>query len=202
MKGSRLLQLSAGSVAVVATLAEVSGMVLVDSAHEDYSIRHVMRPHIKLGLLTAPFGIPRLFAGLFVSENPIFAPDSKYPPSYRAVATSTKYLNTVRREWAAVDESWGQARGAEKSLGDRPLVVLLAASEHPLFPVALKLQKELVGRSAGGRLVLVGKTGHHIQHDRPDAVIEAVREVLEVVRRGSTGARQVAYGGSLTGGLQ
>src|ERR1700686_1083054 len=38
---------------------DVAGMVLVNSAHEDYPIRLPML--IRIGLLTAPIGIPRLF---------------------------------------------------------------------------------------------------------------------------------------------
>lgn len=161
---------------------EVKGLVMVDSAHEDYSISRLMPLYIKLGLLTAFLGIPRLFAPFVVAENPIFAADSKYPTAYRAIATSTRYLNTVRREWAVVDESWRQALGSEKSLGDRPLIVLLATSEHPLFPLARKLQTDLAGRSTAGKLILVERSGHHIQHDRPEVVIAAVREVVEAVR--------------------
>lgn len=161
---------------------EVVGMVLVDSAHEDYSIRHILPTYIRLGLLTAPFGIPRLFASVVVSENPIFAEDSKYPPAYQAIATSTKYLSTVRREWSVVDESWSQARSSKKSLGDRPLLVLLPTSEHELFPVAKKLQTDLASRSTEGKLILVENSSHHIQHDRPETVIDAVREVVQAVR--------------------
>ncbi|HEX8070751.1 MAG TPA: alpha/beta hydrolase [Pyrinomonadaceae bacterium] len=163
--------------------AEVAGLVLVDSAHEEYPIGRLIPLHVRLGLLTAPLGLPRLFAPLFVSENPIFAADSKYPPAYRAVASSTKYLNAVRREYAAADESWRHGRAAETSLGDRPLVVLMATSEHELFALARRLQADLASRSTAGKLILVEKTGHHIQHDRPDAVVAAVREVVEAVRR-------------------
>lgn len=165
---------------------EVAGMVLVDSSHEHYSISHLIPFYVKLGLLTAFLGIPRLLAPFVIHENPIFAFDSRYPAAYRIIATGTKYLNTVRREYSAIDESWSQALDAKKSLGDRPLVVLLAASEHPLFPVAKRLQTELASRSTQGKLIIVENTGHHIQHDQPEAVIEAVREVVEAVRRKTT----------------
>ncbi|HKR00526.1 MAG TPA: alpha/beta fold hydrolase [Pyrinomonadaceae bacterium] len=162
---------------------EVVGLVHVDSANESYSIRNIMPRYLKLGLLTAFLGIPRLFAGFVLASNPIFAADSRYPPAYRAIATSTKYLNAVRREWSAVDESWAQAAATEKSLGDRPLVALLPASEHELFPLAKRLQVDLVSRSTRGKLILVERSGHHIQHDRPEMVVEAVREVVEAVRQ-------------------
>ncbi|HEX8846083.1 MAG TPA: alpha/beta hydrolase [Pyrinomonadaceae bacterium] len=165
---------------------EVAGMVLVDSAHEDYPFRSPLLTRV--GLLTAPLGIPRLFARFVVSENPIFNRDSKYPPAYRAIATSTKYLYTVMREYSAADQSWSQGRSSKKSLGDRPLVVLLPTSNHELFPVARKLQTELASRSTRGKLILVENTWHHIQHDRPDAVIDAVREVFEAVRQKTNNA--------------
>ena len=160
---------------------EVAGMVLVDSAHEERAPRLPL--YMRLGLLTAPLGIPRLFAQHVVSENPIFDRRSKYPASYRAVAAGTGYLETVRREWAGVDESWAQARASEKSLGDMPLVVLFAKFDDEVFPSLLRLQAELAGRSTAGRLVVVEGSGHHIQHDRPGVVIDAVREVVEAVRR-------------------
>jgi pimeloyl-ACP methyl ester carboxylesterase len=162
---------------------EVAGMVLVDACHEDRPIRLPLT--IRLGLLTACLGLPRLFAPFVVHENPIFAVDSKYPSAYKALATSTKYLRTVRREWSEVKESWNQARSSTKSLGDRPLVVLLATFDHELFPVIRRLQTELANRSTEGKLILVEKSGHHIQHDRPQMVIDAVREVVEAVRRKS-----------------
>lgn len=166
---------------------EVAGLVLVDSVHEDYPIQGFLPMQTRLGLLTAFSGIPRLFAPLVVYENPIFAVDSKYPPAYRAIATSTKYLNTVRREWSAVDESWRQARGSKKSLGDIPLVVLLATSDHENFPFITKLETELASRSTEGKLIMVERSGHHIQHDRPETVIDAVREVVEAVRHKTSG---------------
>lgn len=160
---------------------EVAGMVLVDSAHEDYPFRPPLL--IRAGLLTAPLGLPRLLAQFVASENPIFNRHSKYPPAYRAIATSTKYLKTIRREYSAADESWSQSRNSKKSLGDIPLVVLFARFNHEVYSVFKKLQLELARRSTGGKLIIVENSGHHIQYDRPEAVIDAVREVLEAARR-------------------
>ena len=164
---------------------EVAGMVLVDSAHEDIPFRPPLL--IRAGLLTAPLGIPRLFAQFVVSENPIFDRHSRYPSAYPAIATSTKYLNTVRREWAAAAESWRQARSSENSFGERPLVVLFARFNHENFLVFRKNQMELAQRSTRGKLIIVENSGHHIQHDRPDVVVDAVREVAEAVRRKAIG---------------
>lgn len=163
----------------------VAGIVLVDSAHEEYPFRPPLL--MRLGLLAAPLGIPRLFARSVVSENPIFAADSKYPPAYQAIATSTKYLNTVRREWSAADESWSQARSSKKTLGDKSLVVLFARFNHEVYPILKKLQTELAQRSTEGKLIIIENSGHHIQYDQPEVLIDAVREVVEAVRRKTIG---------------
>ena len=160
---------------------EVAGMVLVDSAHEDLPFLPPLL--IRAGLLTAPLGIPRLFAQFFVSENPIFDRHSKYSSAYPAMATSTQYLNTVRREWSSADESWSQARSSKSSLGDRPLVALFARFNHENFSHFRNNQMELAERSTRGKLIIVENSGHHIQHDRPDVVIDAVRDVVEAVQR-------------------
>ncbi|HEV2704555.1 MAG TPA: alpha/beta hydrolase [Pyrinomonadaceae bacterium] len=164
---------------------EVAGLVMVDACHEEYPIRDFCPLYVRLGMLTAPLGIPRLFAGMAVSGNPIFAGDSRYPSAYRAIATTTKYLHTALREWSSVDESWNEARRSTKTLGDKPLVVLLATSEHENFPFICQLETELASRSTEGKLVMVERSGHHIQHDRAETVIEAVREVVEAVRHKS-----------------
>jgi hypothetical protein len=58
----------------------------------------------------------------------------------------------------------------------------MAASDHPLFTVALKLQTDLANKSSQGKLIIVGNTGRQIQHNQPKAVIYPVREVVEAVR--------------------
>jgi len=164
---------------------DVAGIVLVDSAHEDLPFRPPLL--IRCGLLTAPLGVPRLFGQFVVSENPIFDCHSKYPTAYPAIATGTKYLNTVRREWSAADESWSQARDAKTTLGDRPLVVLFASFTHEKFLVFKRLQMELAERSTKGKLIIVENSGHHIQHDQPEVVIDAVRDVVADVRSKTIG---------------
>lgn len=44
------------------------------------------------------------------------------------------------------------------------------------------MQGELAALSSRGRHVVVEGSGHNIHHDRPDAVIAAIREVVEMAR--------------------
>jgi pimeloyl-ACP methyl ester carboxylesterase len=44
------------------------------------------------------------------------------------------------------------------------------------------LQRDLAGLSTSSAYRVVEGSGHFIQRDRPDVVVEAIREVVEAVR--------------------
>jgi hypothetical protein len=44
------------------------------------------------------------------------------------------------------------------------------------------LQREIAGRSTRSAHTLVADAGHYIQNDQPQVVINAIREVVEMVR--------------------
>ena len=75
-------------------------------------------------------------------------------------------------------------------LGDRPLVVLTAGrreyapGEDSLEADRRRAQAALAALSSRGRQVVVAGSGHHIHIERPEAVVEAIREVLAGVRAG------------------
>jgi hypothetical protein len=54
--------------------------------------------------------------------------------------------------------------------------------------IRLELQKELVGRSSRGKQIIAEKSGHYIQHDQPELVIDAIRQVMEEVN--ATGSKK------------
>jgi hypothetical protein len=105
-------------------------------------------------------------------------------------------------EFAALDATFAEA-GTFRSLGDRPLVVLTAAAPIASEDLAaLKLTKEQGQRlqaawfdlhddeaswSSRSRHVRVSDAHHYIQFDRPDIVIEQVREIVTDVRAGHVG---------------
>jgi hypothetical protein len=91
-------------------------------------------------------------------------------------------------------ESLLEARAAG-GLGDRPLIVLTAGlpSARPNDPMQarelianqqrwIKSQAQLAGLSTRGRQIVLTDSRHGIQSDRPDAVIDAVREVVAEAR--------------------
>ena len=86
------------------------------------------------------------------------------------------------------------------ALGDIPLIVLqagrmLQANDALGFGRELadatnhtweRLQTELAGLSPQGRRVMVPDCGHEIQLERPQAVIDAIHEVVQRVRAGGS----------------
>ena len=133
---------------------EVVGMVLVDSTHEDET--------------------DRMLAVL--------------PPE---VLKKAKPEDMIVRTPEDIDfnKSVAQLRAANWHR-DIPLIVLTRGSATfnpndyavptlaPKFEqIRLELQKELVGRSSKGKQIIAEKSGHFIQRDQPELVIDAIREV-------------------------
>ena len=101
-------------------------------------------------------------------------------------------LKTLYAEMKAMDASYEQVR-ASGNLGDLPLIVLKSGKNDQTPP---KASPELIARisqclrdaaeamaslSSRGRLIEVADAGHAIQIECPNAVVEAIHEVLDQV---------------------
>jgi pimeloyl-ACP methyl ester carboxylesterase len=179
---------------------DVAGIVLVDASHPDQqrrmkeAIGQQVEPSMagpKLAAALAWTGLPRLFAG---SVGHAQAPA-------RANAAMSAYLprslQPMLDEQAAIDQTFRDA-GALRSLGVRPLVVLTAAAPFKAADLAtLKLTSEQGERlqavwlelhddeaswSSHSWQVRLDDSHHYIQFERPEAVIAAVREVVNDIR--------------------
>jgi pimeloyl-ACP methyl ester carboxylesterase len=180
--------------------ADVAGIVFVDPSHPDQQRRmkeavgQQAEPSMagpKLAAALAWMGVPRLFAG---SVGHPRAPA-------RANAAMSAYLPRSLRpmldEQAAIDETFNAA-GALRSLGERPLVVLTAAAPmqaadlaalqltseqgQRLQAVWFELHDDETSWSSRGRQIRLEDSHHYIQFERPAAVIDAVREVVNDIR--------------------
>jgi pimeloyl-ACP methyl ester carboxylesterase len=173
---------------------EVAGMVLVDSSHPEQQKR--LPPELKdmdatwlreqeFMEFVMPFGIPRLLG--FCGNDPAArAADCNFHSARESVA-----------ELKSISESSAQT-AATGSLGDLALAVI---SEDPNTPqpdlpedlvkpasVAWqKMQDELAKLSTRSTHIIAQNSGHFIQFDRPDVVIEAVRKVVDQVREAQSG---------------
>jgi pimeloyl-ACP methyl ester carboxylesterase len=187
---------------------EVSGMVLVDSAHEEQELRfperitafnqkgrkqtismlRVIKPLNSSGFLTP---ILKGNADLLLGTIP-----ERVREMGLAVVLLDRFLDIVIEETRSLEENYAALRAAQIStLGEIPLIVLTAPDQFAglegnvsseeiaqLQDVVLEMQTELSTLSPNGKLMLVKGSGHHIQVDQPGVVIDAIREVVEILR--------------------
>ena len=178
---------------------EVVGMVLVDSTHEEQygrlpgaksTITDQGRQFRMLGILSstgfmalAPQAIP----------NPGM-PDEIFAQNKVTWAT-TGHLTTAAEEISAMLESTAEVRALHiTSFGDLPLSVLSAGLEIqiPFLSIAENqqywaerraMQSELASLSSNSKQTIAGQSDHAIQFDQPDFVIDAVREMVDEIKK-------------------
>jgi len=170
--------------------SEIVGMVLVDSSHPDQENRFPpelknmegsWRREAQFVAYSMPFGIPRL---LGLCEN---------NPKERAANCNWHSAREQFAEFMAFPESAAQT-SQTGSLSDMPLVVLSHDPDKPStdLPADLaksvndawdKMQEELVHLSTRGTQIVAKNSSHYIQVDRPDLVINAVRDVVAHSRK-------------------
>ena len=149
-------------------LADVAGMILVDSTHE----RQGAPGSLMQSLMRAAYyvGIPRL---LFR-----FGDDG-----LNTMYTSNHSSAAANAEFAALAASFDEAQRANSSLGDRPLVVITAGQSDEGEWRALQL--DLLTRSTNSRRIVAEGSSHYVHDDRPGLVIDAIRDVVETSRQRS-----------------
>jgi len=168
----------------------VVGLVLVDSSHPEQQKR--LPPAIndldatwlreqEFFEFTMPFGIPRLM-GFCGNADAVRAADCNFHSARESVA-----------ELKAISQSAAETANSG-SLGDMPLVVLSHDPDipQPDLPEDLvkptndawrQMQEELTQLSTAGKQVTAKNSGHYIQLDRPDLVVDAVRTVVDQARQ-------------------
>jgi pimeloyl-ACP methyl ester carboxylesterase len=174
---------------------EVAGMALVDSSHPEQQKRFPPALNAmdatwireqEFFEFTMPFGIPRLL-GFCGNNVEVRAAECNFHSVREAVA-ELKAISTSATQTAATG-----------SLGDIPLVVLSHDPNTPqpdlredlVKPTSdawQQMQQELAHLSTRSTHVIAKNSGHYIQLDRPDIVIDAVRDVVEQARQSQSSA--------------
>jgi len=176
---------------------QVAGLVYVDSSHPDQLQRFETalgkqssdKAFIQsLGGMVGWTGIPRLVASRARGSKAM----STVPPKTKEIALAyfATSLAAMSAERDALPETFREA-GAYRNLGARPVVVLthgqpddeMSPSEAEKWEqIWLGLQKDVATWSSHGTQRTIADSRHYIPNDDPDAVIAAVREVVEDVR--------------------
>jgi hypothetical protein len=84
-----------------------------------------------------------------------------------------------------------QQLAAIESFGDVPLIVMGAGQPQPAFgdqaqafqQFWIEQGQALASKSTRGAFALVQESGHYIYLDAPDAVLEAIHQVIKQVRQ-------------------
>ena len=190
--------------------SDVAGMVLVDSSSEGQAARFPpevrqmsdsQTTQIQICQALSPFGLIRMLRILDAA-----APESSGPGEVRAAALSTmyrtSYCGAAVEELQALAPTMNESKPA-RGLGDLPLIVLTAGvtaeQQYAQLPESARslitldmlaqvseahqeMQLELVALSTRGKQVIATESGHSIQWDQPDLVIDAIHEVVDQVR--------------------
>lgn len=174
---------------------EISGMVLVDATHDELFSRippwrNLVWQKIEMFRMLSPlssFGLLALAPELIPSRR---LPDGVVA-QYRALSVSTNYFDTGAKENELYEKNLEELRGAHISgFGKLPLIVLSEGVWGSLPGVSetdnekawqawQAMQTELVARSSNSKQVIAEKSGHFIQLQQPDLVIEAIREMAD-----------------------
>ena len=155
---------------------------------------------VLVGLIEAarPFGVARLLDESFLANSIYPHLSVELQPAYRAGINRASYSSTLAGEAQQRQTGIDQVRQSG-TLGDVPMTVLASTSPANFYsdpvppgfsgPVAdlmwvmLDSSRQAIAHlSVNGRVVPVADTGHYIQFDRPDAVIQAVLDMLVVAR--------------------
>lgn len=139
----------------------------------------------------------RLYASLYPQEvSGLVLIDASHEDQYERIAAlkspdeRQKYLRHeggANHEKADLLTSAAQIRKAPP-LPNIPLVVLSAqrnvsAQELPEMQIHDELQTALSKLNNQGQLIVVSESGHFIQLDKPEAVVDAVRSIFEKTRK-------------------
>jgi pimeloyl-ACP methyl ester carboxylesterase len=182
--------------------SEVMGMVLVDARHEDVTSTgvlgkkgHVERLYRVLSLL-AHVGVVRLL----LRWKPSLIGGGKnllecYPPETRpvilALLSRARLYQAALHEFGHLEQLEHLLRDARRTV-DLPLVVLTAKNlegygtspgrVEQVRKVWLDTQAKLVELSSAGTQLMVD-SGHNIHIERPEVVVQAIRDVISLADR-------------------
>jgi pimeloyl-ACP methyl ester carboxylesterase len=174
---------------------QVSGMVFSDTALEDagtiQGMPHRERPPIPRSVIRAlSVVLGRLGMMRFLRSDPGPPPKQWSVEEWDILARLSR-----QRKVLLADAKVGPGHATDDlvrstgGLEEMPLIVLTqghASSASSASPGVLRgwmeLQRRFAERSRRGRQVLVRESGHGIPVEAPDAVIRAVREIVDTVR--------------------
>jgi pimeloyl-ACP methyl ester carboxylesterase len=177
---------------------QVAGMVLVDSAlegEEAVTITKSLQPSPLLLKFLATIGATRLPYTLGAETPGLTAPELE--DEQAAISSHRKHIFAIADETSSLEESFDENRAHPMSLGNKPLMVLTAGSVQTegtglspeqadqLDRLHSDSQASLTRRSDNAKQIIAEDSGHYIQVENPELVIDAIGQVVEAARNGA-----------------
>ncbi|MCI0488604.1 MAG: haloalkane dehalogenase [Blastocatellia bacterium] len=177
---------------------DVAGIVLVDAAHEQQWERLPgARQAIEASFPGRQETIAKARAGQLKKEDYSDPPSPDTLAAYRYAWLRPETHETALAEQQSAFDSAKQV-AATKPLGDRPLLILSAGNSFAWFiepteanlPVIkmlnelwLEMQKEMAKLSSRSKHIISEKSTHAIVFQQPDVVADAIRQMIDDVKR-------------------
>ncbi len=174
---------------------EVLGVVLVDSAHENM-VEKIPMPQINhtLMMLASRLGIIRLCTHLPTYRKSVAVFPEQVQSQLLSQQRTTKFMRTVLQESSHIKTSCNQLKATGGHLGDKPLTIITAVKQisekgsgmtreqiDAVYIPFQALQKDLLTKSSRSKQVFAEESDHMITHNQPQIIVEAVKEMIEVL---------------------
>jgi pimeloyl-ACP methyl ester carboxylesterase len=152
-----------------------AGLVLVDASHE--ADAHEVPRMARFVPLLSTVGVFRLFAVSFGQGV------ESLPPSVRRYAQATRFraagYQAAADEIIHIQESVSEVRNSRRKLAIPVVVVTGARGADENWR---RLQQDQASLSERGCLMVAQQSGHVVPIDQPEAVVNAIRAVVEIAR--------------------
>jgi len=176
---------SAGALDIIAFARsyreQVIGLVLVDGSHPNQPLPFPFSDKLSIRWLqwSAPFGLPRWRRWC---EDGV----KEISPLKRGFSCDARVFQTQYDEWSVLARPAKDSRPLE-TLGDLPLVVIsrdpnLSSGDKIGSDSWAGMQRDLLRLSSRASQIIATGSGHAINIDRPDLVIQVIRDVVEQSR--------------------
>lgn len=171
---------------------EVCGLILVDACHEkqyqddqSQTKQNTFFKRLKDYFLEGSFahytGITRWFmAG---AMQPYFSDrlSGDQKNTIIAKASTTKYLMARDSEWTHIHKSLKQVQESTNMLTNKPVIVISRGKD--IDTRWMTYQKDLATLSQNGKLLIAHQSGHMINMEQPEIIINAIHELVENQKR-------------------
>ncbi|HZU69043.1 MAG TPA: alpha/beta hydrolase [Ktedonobacteraceae bacterium] len=169
---------------------EVVGLVLLDSTHEDlYRVQPDLarlaekeRRQMELFSWLTPFGMMRLLLSAGLTPVGQLAYPPEVLPRLKSFFSQTRFLHITARAYASMEESMAQVRASRDGFSF-PVTILSQRAETDFGDQEAadnwhELQRDLCTLSPQSQQIIAEKSGHYIQLDQPELVINAIKSLV------------------------